>query len=363
MRSNYRKKLDDLNIKIESLYRMYSYKKAAKLRRKRMNGGYNCDKEYKDIVVPYWEQFGLKPDKIWYEIFSDKDQKVDPRYIPDDLWYGKIVPYFSNTQFRRFGEDKGMHYKFFSDLKRPQTIVKNMAGVFYNDKMEVIDKEKAVELILSYSNEFLVKPSIDSGEGRLIRFFDKKSNNKKNILDAFNILKANYIFQESVKQHPYLNVLNPSSLNTVRVVSLFFKGEVHMLSSILRIGGKNSKVDNIGAGGFAIHIKENGNLEYRGVNRRAEWVTEGHDGIKFSSIIVPEYKKILDIIRKKHKQLPHFKLIGWDFSVDYKSDPVFIEYNTFPGSNQITCGPTFGDITEDVLKEVFVEKNLEYAQN
>lgn len=363
MRSNYRKKLDDLNMKIESLYRMHSYKKAAKLRKKRMNGGYNCDKEYKEVILPYWEKFGIKPDKLWFEILSDRDKKVDPRYIPDDLWYGKIVPYFSNTQFRRFGEDKCMHYKYFGDIKRPETIVKNMAGVFYNNEMKVISKEDAIDLILNFKDEFLVKPSIDSGEGRLIKFFDQKSNTRKNIEQALDDLKSNYIFQESVKQHEDLKVLNPSSLNTVRVVTLFFEGKVHILSSILRIGGKNSKVDNIGAGGFAIHINEGGKLDYRGVNRKAQWVEEGHNNIKFSDVIVPSYDKIIEIIDKKHKQLPHFKIIGWDFCVDEKSDPVFIEFNCFPGPNQFTCGPTFGEITDEVLEEVFVKKSLKYAQN
>ncbi|NVF11536.1 hexapeptide transferase [Anaerococcus sp. AGMB00486] len=363
MRSSYRKKLDDLNIKLESLYRMYSYKKAAKLRRKRMKGGFNCDKEYKEEVLPYWRKFGLKPDKLWFEIFSDRDKKVDPRYIPDDLWYGKIVPYFSNTQFRRFGEDKCMHYKFFDNLKRPRTIVKNMACVFYDSNMNVIKEDKAIEIILSHKGEFLVKPSIDSGEGRLIHFFDENTNSKESIKEAIDNLKANYIFQESVEQHEDLKRLNPSSLNTIRVVTLFFKGEVHILSSILRIGGNGAKVDNIGAGGFACHINEDGKLDYRGVNRKAQWVTEGHGNIKFADVVVPSYNKILDLIDQTHKNLPHFKLIGWDFCIDKNGEPIFIEYNTCPGPNQITCGPTFGDITEEVLDEVFVKQSLKYAQN
>ena len=98
----------------------------------------------------------------------------DPRYIPDDLWYGVIVPYFSNSQFRRFGEDKCLHDVFFKDLIRPETIVKNMAGVFYDANMHIITKEQAIEKCMAYQGEFLIKPSIDSGEGRLISFFDSQ---------------------------------------------------------------------------------------------------------------------------------------------------------------------------------------------
>jgi hypothetical protein len=44
MRSGVRKKWDDLDLKIESSYRKYSYRKKAKLRLKRMKGGFNCDR-------------------------------------------------------------------------------------------------------------------------------------------------------------------------------------------------------------------------------------------------------------------------------------------------------------------------------
>ena len=176
-------------------------------------------------------------------------------------------------------------------------------------------------------------------------------------------LKANYIAQEAVKQHPALSELNPSSLNTIRIVSFFFEGKVHILSSILRMGASGHKVDNIGAGGFACPIQKDGHLTEWGVNRKAEWVSENQHGIRFVDVQVPSYEKIVGIVKKQHQKLAHFKLVGWDFSVSEEGEPVFIEYNVCPGSNQITCGPTFGELTEQVLDEVFVKQTLKYAQN
>ena len=363
MRSGVRKKWDDLNFKAESFNRKYEYRKKAKLRLKRMNGGCKCTKEYNEIVIPFWKKYGLRPDKMWYQIFWDRTHEPDPRYIPDDLWYGVIVPYFSNSQFRRFGEDKCLHDVFFKDLVRPETIVKNMAGIFYDAHMCIITKEQAIEKCMVYQGEFLIKPSIDSGEGRLISFFDSQDLDQKSLISAIDGLKANFIVQEAVKQHAVLAALNPSSLNTIRVVSFLFEGTIYILSSILRMGASGHKVDNIGAGGFACPIQANGRLTEKGVNRKAEWVTENQHGIRFADVIVPSYDKIIAMIKEQHLKLAHFKLIGWDFSVNVKGEPVFIEYNVCPGSNQITCGPTFGDLTERVLEEVFVKKTLEYAQN
>ncbi len=363
MRSDFRKKWDNLDLKIESIYRKLSYRKKAKLRLKRMNGGFHCDKEYAEIVVPYWKKYGYKPAKMWYQIFSDREQKVDPRYIPDDLYYGELIPYFSNSKFRRFGEDKCYHDVWMPDIKRPLTICKNIAGVYYNSDMKPITKAEAISLVLSFDDEFLIKPSIDTGEGRLIRFFTKETATEDEIKKVFDDMGANFILQAVVKQHPDLSQLNPSSLNTIRLITFFFEGDVHILSCILRIGAPDAKVDNVGAGGYACPIDKDGCLNDKAVNRKAEWVEENSAGIKFAGVRVPEFQRVIEAVKIGHQRMAHFKLIGWDMTVDENKEPVFIEYNTCPGANQITCGPTFGDLTEKVLEEYFINRTLATAQN
>jgi D-alanine-D-alanine ligase-like ATP-grasp enzyme len=68
--------------------------------------------------------------------------------------------------------------------------------------------------------------------------------------------------------------------------------------------------------------------------------------------------KVLDAIKRAHKDIPHFRIIGWDFSIDEVGDPVLIEYNGAPGMNQVSCGPLFGDLTESVLNEIFLEETM-----
>ncbi|MBR3437256.1 MAG: hypothetical protein IKG97_05835 [Lachnospiraceae bacterium] len=363
MRSGFRKKLDDLNLKIESAYRKHSYRKKARIRLKRMNGGFKCDREYKEIILPFWEKYGYKPEKYWYRIFCDADQKVDPRYIPDDLYYGELIPYFSNSQFRRFGEDKCYHDVWFPEIRRPETVVKNIAGVYYDPDMKPVTMDEAVSRVLSFREESLIKPSIDSGEGRLIRFFDPKSVSEDEVRSIFREMGANFIVQAVVKQHEMLAKMNPTSLNTIRVVTFFFENEVHVLSCIYRVGAPNARVDNIGAGGYACPVHKDGRLNEKAVNRKAEWEEQNSAGIRFADITVPNYEKVIETVKKAHLKLAHFKLIGWDMTVDTEGEPVMIEFNTCPGSNQICDGPTFGDLTERVLDEYFNKRTLASAQN
>ena len=59
----------------------------------------------------------------------------------------------------------------------------------------------------------------------MISFFEREKRDKEIIIAVMQSLKANYIAQEAVKQHPALSELNPSSLNTIRIVSFFLKGK------------------------------------------------------------------------------------------------------------------------------------------
>ena len=363
MRSKKRRLLDNFNQSIESINRSYYYKKRAKEVVRSRNKSRISRKDYNKIIVPYWNKYGIKPDKLWFDFYCYEDKIIDPRYIPDDIWYSKIIPYFSNSQFRRFGEDKCMHDVYFSDILRPKTIVKNIAGVYYDSEGELISKYDAIRKCLDYNYEFIIKPSIDSGEGRLIKFLEVDGRNNDIIESEFNNFKCNFIVQESIDQHKSMQELNPTSLNTIRVISLFFNNKVYILSSNVRMGKYGSRVDNEGAGGYSCDVDSNGKLNSWVAGGDLKRIREGELGIELSSIVIPSYDEIINIIKRKHKDLPHFKIIGWDFAIDKIGNPVFIEFNSVPGTNQNVSGPTFRDLTDEVLEEVFINKSLKYAQN
>ena len=66
MRSNFRKRWNNLTLKLEAIYRIHSYRKAAKARLKHINSGYDCKQEYKATVIPFWAKYNIKPNKMWW---------------------------------------------------------------------------------------------------------------------------------------------------------------------------------------------------------------------------------------------------------------------------------------------------------
>lgn len=363
MRSKIRKKLDNLYMWIENNYRAYSRRKQVKKILKDMKGGNTKNDIYASEYLEYWKKYNKKPNKMWLRLYSKNNENFTPRYIPDDFWYGEILPYFCNMQFRRAYEDKCFYDILFKDLNRPKTILKCIAGVYYDKNNKIIQEKEIIEIIKK-NKVAIIKPSIDSGTGRLINFFDFLTDTDETLKNKLSKVGKNYIVQEVVLQNEEMKKLNPSSLNTVRLITLLFKGKVFILSIICRMGRGNSKIDNVSAGGLQITVNKDGSFQkYAWDKKRNSFEYHPDTNIKFEKFKIPNFEKIVEIAIKEQLKLPHFKIIGWDFAIDIEGTPVFIEYNVCPGSNQMTGEPTFGDLTEEVLKEVYIEKNYSQAQN
>ncbi len=66
--------------------------------------------------------------------------------------------------------------------------------------------------------------------------------------DIFNKLNSNYIVQKRSVQSSETAAFNPSSVNTEKVVSFLYKGEVYILSSIMCVGAENAITDAAASG-------------------------------------------------------------------------------------------------------------------
>lgn len=328
-----------------------------------IGGGYRGSREEFQKVKNYWKKYGVRPQEVWYKLYGDQTHVYDPRYIPDTLWFGKILPYYNNLLFMRAYTDKGMLDRFLPDVKQPETVVKNIAGIFYTGDNKVISEKEAIALC--QAEECLIfKPSVDSGAGRLIQFYDRDKMDPSVVAQYFDEYKGNYIAQKLVKQHPALNSIHAKSLNTIRAISFHFENEVHILSAQLRMGAGDARIDNYSAGGIACAIKEDGTLVDEAITKQYTWTDRHPSGIPFNTIQVPHYDKVVEAIKRLHPMLPYYNIIGWDFAIDENGEPVLIEFNVTPGQNEIgSRKPSFGDLTERVLDDVFIHKTLSGRMN
>ena len=353
MSSKLRPLYDKLYMGIDTRLLALQANKDGRVRAKKLPKNPALDKEYRSVVLPYWKSFGIKPKKFWYRIYCDRAEHISPEYIPDDLWFNKIIPHFNTLLFAQALQDKGQHNILVPGVKRPATVVKNVAGVFYDDNSQLLTEAEAIDCCLR-ANRFLVKPSVGSGKGNNIRFYNGSDLTAEQVRKLFSDYgNRNFIVQEKMNQHPDMAAIYAHSLNTIRIVTFLYRNEVHILSMIVRIGSGGSEIDNVSQGGYACKVNPDGRLDPLAVNRKGEWVDTHPDGAVFAQVTIPCFDKLMHTVKEAASKIAHFKLLGWDFAIDEEGDPVFIEYNVIPGQNQKTWGPTFGPMTQDVLREVF----------
>lgn len=307
-------------------------------------------KKIKDFWKPY-----CRVSTKWVQYYSAKNGKFDPRYIPNTLYYTKIDQYFNARKLGYGFNDKNYYSLIFPSVKQPRTILRNIGGLIFDENYKQIDVNEA-ECRITSEYEIIVKPSLESGSGRDISFYN--SEQKKEIHMLLNDSKQkDYIVQSIVKQHPALEKVHPGSLNTIRVCTIMLKDGVHVLSAVLRMGVNESRIDNVTAGGISAAILPDGTLDkFAYTYYTGERLEKHPQGLVFEGYEIPCYSEVINTVKELAQTLGNFRLVSWDMAVDASGSVVLIEANMRKGGinlHQFDNGPLFGELTEKVLNEVF----------
>ena len=320
---------------------------------KRVSCSADFEREFQNLVVPYWKQYGVKPDKNAFKVFCE-DKQVDPRYISNELWQTSIMMHFNNiVSYRNLG-DKNLQPFLVPTLKKATTLARSIFGVYRDEQFQPMDASRLCA-VCREAGDVILKLSYLSSCGDGIRFFHMEDWTDEAFLAALAEIKDDFVLQTVIRQHPTLAAIN-ASINTIRILTFRFRGEIHVLSAVLRMGSGDSKVDNIAKGGFACPVQSDGRLEKYAVSRVSKTNTVHPSGVAFSDIVIPNYAHVIEKVKQAADNMPYFNLLGWDIAIGEDGEPIFIEFNVRPEQNQKTCGPSFGDLTEDVLDEVFGKK-------
>ena len=155
-----------------------------------------------------------------------------------------------------------------------------------------------------------------------------------------------------------MSALNPSSINTIRVVSYRSGMEIKVVYTVIRIGRQGMNIDNESAGGISAIIKSDGTIgKYAYGAPGVDKVEYTDSGIHIDGYKVPSFDKAIELVKSSHLQLPYFNLIGWDIAIEADGSPIMIELNLNPDLSQSANGPAFGDYTEEILKDAMSRNN------
>ena len=294
-------------------------------------------------------------DYSWYEIYNGVCTEPEKLkfYIPNDFYYCYIDYFFADDHYGRKFDDKTLYELYFPEVRHPETLVRKSGGNLLNNRYQIIDVDEAVRLCRE-AGTVIYKEALISTGGKSIRFWSVDDDEQK----LRNLLATkNFVIQKLIHQHEVLSKIHPSSVNTIRVLTLLFNDKVDVMSAILRMGSNGKKVDNGSSGGMFCGIQSNGQLRSTGY----DFSGIGHDhhpqGTRFSDVTIPNFAKICELAKQMAPRLQNItKLISWDFALGTDGEPILVESNLYYGGcnvHQLSNGPIFGDKTEEILCYVF----------
>ena len=139
------------------------------------------------------------------------------------------------------------------------------------------------------------------------------------------------VIDEPIIQHHEMSLLNPSTLNTIRVVAVCLNGSVEILGAAVRIGRDGGVIDNYSAGGIVCAVDvRNGRIISDGEDMYAVRYERHPDtGTWLAGFQVPNWDKVLSLVNEVAIISP-VKYVGWDIAVR-EDDCVLVEGNYNPG--------------------------------
>ncbi len=146
-------------------------------------------------------------------------------------------------------------------------------------------------------------------------------------------ISGEFLVEERLEQHDELKALHPSSLNTLRIMTVMHHGEPVVIRRVLRIGAAGSSVDNWASGGIAVAVDSEGQLARYGFYKpqfKPDYTgrVEKHPDsqIVFQNYAVPFFHEAEQLALKAHRAFGKCASVGWDIAI-LKDGPVWIEGN------------------------------------
>ncbi len=216
------------------------------------------------------------------------------------------------------------------DFPMFQTVAFVREGQLYasDGKNEIpIGRDSLERLSIDPNRDYIAKPAgIDSGAGRAVTMVSGRD--LFDCLEALSQKSKLLIVQPVFLGHEFFRSLNPSSLNTIRCMTLMEGGRPRLLSAVLRVGRQGSVTDNFGSGGIAIGVDDRGCLKDYAIDKNLRPHRRHPDtGMSFAGLQIPHYRSMIDLCLEAHSGLRNLGVLSWDVTLSSENDPVIVEIN------------------------------------
>lgn len=327
-------------------------------------------REQKNEFNAFWlKNYGKKISPRWHKLYQSFNGQFNIKYIPEIIFTTKMEiefnPYFKTKTLENKAIFELLVLKKLEKIARiPKTYTLAANGFYYNSDRQVIPYEE-LESFLTNLGEAVIKPTIGSSSGRMVRVvkildgIDVKTGDK--LCDILRLYGTNFIIQEKIMQCGCLAKLYNGAINTIRITTYILNGKVRHCPVALRIGLGGAEVDNIHAGGMCIYVDEDGKLSKTAYqlgygNIHKIFYAHPDSNQQFEGYRIEHFDDVIFTAHTLHGCFPGIGMISWDITIDNNGIPVVIEANLLGQSvwfPQIISGEgIFREATASILKQL-----------
>ena len=317
-----------------------SRKLADRLRKKviKRKGSSVADGKMIKLIKNYAaSEFGDENYWHWLALYTEIRGEFLEGWIPDDYYAFELIPALNPENVSTLSLIKSFDHRLFpGHTIRPEAVRIN--GHFYNPQYEVISKTDLYNRLNEFNAEVVIKQDCGpSGTGLV--FKHSRDVSESDFRDSFN-----YVIQPAVEQHDEMKKLSSSSVNTIRVLTIFEPGRgAECFFTSLKFGISDSRVDNVNMGGRFLMLDRDGVVTSNPYNELGLECRECMaSGFVYKGFRVPSFRKAVEICKEQHLNYPYTRLIAWDVFIDAATAPKIIEWNArLPGMwvNEAVAGP------------------------
>lgn len=333
------------------------------------------DKKMLKEYVKKWSVFKHPFSTEQFKNYSRSSGINSTDFVPDNIFFWFIEPTLNRLKTNFAYSDKNSYERFYPTEYFPKGILHCINNSFYDPNFNLIRSltRNSLNMLLMDYQDIIIKPSLDSRGGRNIQLFKRtngdfanKSGDKLSVEYLNKISNSDFIIQEKIISHPFYTRFNPSSLNTVRLMTYrsVITGKIEVVCGILRIGPPGSLVDNLHSGGTAVGISSSGIVNSFGLDADANIIYRPHSNpdIKLGDIgPLFGYDRMVEVARRVASQVFNFRLISFDICIDNTGAPRIIELNIGNQGSaflQACKGPLLGDFTDEIIDYCIQNKKM-----
>lgn len=180
--------------------------------------------------------------------------------------------------------------------------------------MKLSEEKRCIIDFFRRHKSVIIKPRTgDSGKGVFV--IHDCSSLQTSDIDKIITENKDGIVEETLQNHHVISALNPTSLNTLRIITVRKGEKLDILFAGIRYGAKGSEVDNISQGGYIAPIDiESGRICGPSYRKKTASDPQNEDQ-NYTGFQLPLWDKLLGYLMSLTSVVPQMKYMAWDIAI------------------------------------------------